>query len=103
MQVHVVTPTNYWPLPWYLRRFNQDHVGYWHDADDWWETVKGLPPPAVLIVSPDVEEAVDARLKGGYNRQSMYGLRPTVFLNVWVRESLWEKMLSGEGKGGGAR
>jgi uncharacterized protein (TIGR03663 family) len=102
MQVHVVTPTNYWPLPWYLRRFNEDHVGYWHDVDGWWEDVKSLPPPAVVILSPDVEEAVAARLKGPYNRQSMYGLRPTVFLNVWVRESLWEKMLSGEGKGGGA-
>jgi uncharacterized protein (TIGR03663 family) len=103
MQVHVITPENYWPLPWYLRRFNQDHVGFWHDVDLWWGDVKGLPPPAVVIVSPEVEAAVEERLKGPYNRQSIYGLRPTVLLQVWVRESLWEKMLSGESKGGGAK
>jgi uncharacterized protein (TIGR03663 family) len=103
MQVHVVTPDNYWPLPWYLRRFNQDHVGYWHDADEWWADVKALPSPAVVIVSPEVEAAAVAKLGSGYNCQSLYGLRPLVFLRVCVRESLWEKMLSGEKKGGGAQ
>jgi uncharacterized protein (TIGR03663 family) len=106
MQVHVITPENYWPLPWYLRRFNQDHVGFWHEVDGplgWWADVKALPPPDVLIVSPDVEAAVEQKLKGPYNRQSMYGLRPTVLLQVWVRENLWERMVSGESKGGGAK
>jgi hypothetical protein len=103
MQVHVITPENYWPLPWYLRQFNQDHVGFWHDADSWWGDVKGLPPPAVVILTPDVGDAVEAKLSGAYNRQSMYGLRPAVFLQLWVRESLWEKMLSGESKGGGTK
>jgi len=101
MMVHVVTPENYWPLPWYLRRFNQDHVGYWHDAGAWWEDVKGLPPPAVVILSQDVQAAVDDKLTGAYNRQSMYGLRPGVVLNVYAREDLWEAMLSGLKSGGG--
>jgi uncharacterized protein (TIGR03663 family) len=101
MMVHVVTPENYWPLPWYLRRFNQDHVGYWHDAGAWWEDVKGLPPPAVVILSQDVQAAVDDKLEGPYNRQSMYGLRPGVVLNVYAREDLWEAMLSGLKWGGG--
>ena len=69
----------------------------------WWADVKALPPPDVLIVSPDVEAAVEQKLKGPYNRQSMYGLRPTVLLQVWVRENLWERMVSGESKGGGAK
>jgi uncharacterized protein (TIGR03663 family) len=101
MMVHVVTPEIYWPLPWYLRRFNQDHVGYWHDAGAWWEDVKGLPPPAVVILSQDVQAAVDDKLKGAYNRQSMYGLRPGVVLNVYAREDLWEAMLSRLTSGGG--
>jgi uncharacterized protein (TIGR03663 family) len=101
MMVHVVTPENYWPLPWYLRRFNQDHVGYWHDAGAWWVDVKGLPPPAVVILSQDVQAAVDDKLEGPYNRQSMYGLRPGVFLNVYARQDLWEAMLSGLTPGGG--
>ena len=37
MVIHVVTPENYWPLPWYLRSFNRDHVGYWWDAAAWQE------------------------------------------------------------------
>ncbi|MCX5653864.1 MAG: hypothetical protein NTY65_04350, partial [Planctomycetota bacterium] len=73
------------------------------DVDAWWEDVKGLPPPAVVIVTPDVGEAVEARLKGPYNRQSLYGLRPLVFLQVCVQENLWERMLSPEGKAGGAQ
>jgi predicted membrane-bound mannosyltransferase len=97
----VVTPENYWPLPWYLRRFNQDHVGYWHDVNAWWEVVRGLPPPAVVILSQDVQAAVDDRLQGRYNRQSLYGLRPDVLLLVYVREDLWQAMLSAQAPAGG--
>ncbi|MBM4018652.1 MAG: TIGR03663 family protein [Planctomycetes bacterium] len=94
MMIHVVTPENYWPLPWYLRRFNQDHVGYWHDAAAWAADVQRLPPPAVVILSPDVQPAVDAALKGQYNRQSIYGLRPAVLLSVYVRQDIWDAMLA---------
>jgi len=86
MMIKVITPENYWPLPWYLRRFNQDHVGYYHevpvDAD-----------AAVILTTPDVQEALDRRLKGTYNKQSLHALRPGVFVPIYVEESLWARLV----------
>jgi len=79
--VKVVTPGNYWPLPWYLRQFSQ--VGYWHE-------VPADPDAAVIITSPDVAETLDASLRGRYDRQTCFGLRPTVLLSVWVEQDLWD-------------
>jgi uncharacterized protein (TIGR03663 family) len=98
MVIHVVTPENYWPLPWYLRRFNPDHVGYWQDPSAWQaDTSGGRGPlagpgsqPSIVILTPDVQPLVDAHLEGAYNQQMMYGLRPGVLLNVYVREDLWD-------------
>ena len=33
--IQVVTREGYWPLPWLLRRFNPDRIGYWEDAKAW--------------------------------------------------------------------
>ena len=62
MVIHVVMPGNYWPLPWYLRKFNADHVGYWQDVENWSSDTGGQPPPAVVILSPAVQPLVDRRL-----------------------------------------
>jgi len=94
MIVHVVTPDNYWPLPWYLRRFHQDRVGYWQDAAAWSAAAPRSPPPSVIIFTEDVRPAVDAGLRAEYNRQMMYGLRPGVLLSVYVRDDLWQAMLA---------
>jgi hypothetical protein len=92
MAIHVVTPDNSWPLPWYLRKFSR--VGYWPDAAQWASQTRPLPPPSVIILTPDVAEAVDACLRGDYNRQMTYGLRPEVFLHVYAREDLWQAFLA---------
>jgi predicted membrane-bound mannosyltransferase len=89
MQIHVVTPENYWPLPWYLRRF--DHVGYWPSAAAWANDVPATAPPAVIILTPDVQAAVDSRLRAAYNKQMLFGLRPGVLVAVYVREELWKE------------
>jgi uncharacterized protein (TIGR03663 family) len=97
MILHVVVPEGYWPLPWYLRRFNADHVGYWLDAAEWRKdaAAAGSPPPAVILLSPDVQEDIDAGLRGPYNKQMLFGLRPPgVFLLVYVREDLWQAFLA---------
>jgi len=93
MVIHVVTPENYWPLPWYLRQFNRDRVGYWQDAAAWQNDTRQHPPPSVIILNPDVQEKVDANLRGVYNKQMIYGLRPTVLLKVYVREDLWKAFI----------
>ncbi len=103
MVIHVVTPENCWPLPWYLRRFNADRIGYWQDPAAWSKDTAQHPPPSVIILTPDVQEAVDAHLAASYtvsyNRQMLYGLRPEVFLSVYVRDDLWQKFLSAAVRG----
>jgi predicted membrane-bound mannosyltransferase len=50
----VVSGDEYWPLPWYLRRVS--HVG-------WWGAVTNdFTPTPVILVSPDVEQDLIARL-----------------------------------------
>jgi len=93
MVVHVVTPENYWPLPWYLRQFNPTRVGYWQDPAAWARYAAQGPPPSVIILTPDVQETVTAGLRSAYNQQMMFGLRPEVFVSVWVREDLWQVFL----------
>jgi predicted membrane-bound mannosyltransferase len=103
MLINVVTPENYWPLPWYLRRFNRDHVGYWHDPAAWAGDTAGLPDADVIVLTQDVQAAVDLQLRAAYNRQMMFGLRPNVFLAVYVRQGLWQAYLGRvAGKGQGA-
>ena len=55
MIVKVITAENYWPLPWYLRHFNPDHVGWYHEVPD-------DPEADVIIVGTELEEEVDAQL-----------------------------------------
>jgi len=96
MVIHVVTPENYWPLPWYLRQFDADRVGYWQDVKSWWDDTRQHPPPSVILLAPELQPEVDAKLRTAYNRQMIFGLRPEVFLAGYVREDLWEAFLAKE-------
>jgi len=94
MTIHVVVSENYWSLPWYLRKFSRQHVGYWEGADAWVRDAARHPVPSVLIFGADLQSTVDASLRGSYNRQMIFGLRPGVLLHVYVREGLWHAFLS---------
>jgi hypothetical protein len=97
MHIQVVCPGNdYWPLPWYLRRFTA--VG-WHNS-----MPEGDPAP-VIILKPELEAALIERLyeKPPPGKRTLYvdflqsmpegtvELRPNVFLRAYVRADLWEK------------
>ncbi|MCX5672549.1 MAG: TIGR03663 family protein [Planctomycetota bacterium] len=100
MIVKVITAENYWPLPWYLRHFNPDHVGYYHEVPD-------NPEAGVIIVGTELQAEVDTRLgrKHGerldqvYNRQCLFGLRPQVFMRVYVAADLWDALMKERAKG----
>jgi len=82
--IKVMAPDDdYWPLPWYLRRFN--HVG-------WWNTPPADPYAPILIISPRLEQPLDenkAHLMG------YYALRPPqVRLALFVSPELWQRWLS---------
>ena len=79
MLIKVMTP-DYWPLPWYLRRFSR--VGYWdappEDAD-----------AALIITKPELIDEVRRGCAGDYVF-SHYGVRPSVTLVAGVRRDLFE-------------
>ncbi len=97
MVIHVVTPENYWPLPWYLRQFDRKRVGFWQDVKSWSLDTRQHPPPSVILVAPELQPEVDAKLRAPYNRQMLFCLRPEVFLAGYVREDLWEAFLAAQG------
>jgi uncharacterized protein (TIGR03663 family) len=114
--IKVITDENYWPLPWYLRNFDPDCVGYYReipvgpgeaDADviiatagvEWQEALDGgfrekynrqLDASVLWGLAPHI----DVGLRGKYNSQSLFRARPEVFWCVYVREDLWNAMLA---------
>jgi len=96
MLVEVVVPgADYWPLPWYLRRFSR--VGYWDALPD----REHLASPAVhsahgplIITSPSLEHELRAELQSPYQTE-YFGLRPDVLLVTYIKSDLWEEFLEG--------
>jgi predicted membrane-bound mannosyltransferase len=74
----------YWPLPWYLRRF--EHVELWREFP-------AEPAAPVVISSPTFDKQLTARLGDDYLMTDYYELRPRVFAQLWVRFDLWEAYL----------
>ena len=93
MLIHVVVTDNYWPLPWYLRKFNEARVGYWLDAKAWKRDMDHFPPPAILILSSDVDCDDLKTLLEGYGGPLYESLRPGVLIAVYVRKDLWPAYL----------
>ncbi len=89
---------DYWPLPWYLRRYTR--VGWWAQIDS------TLPPAPVILISTDLQEALAQRL---YEQPppgerplylDLFGgplmLRPGREMLGFVRSDFWQ-MLQQEG------
>jgi uncharacterized protein (TIGR03663 family) len=78
-----VMSLEYWPLPWSLRRF--ERVGYWsapqEDAD-----------APVIVAWPEFETELDAHLSQKYEKE-IYGLRPQVFLHLYIQSDLWDRFI----------
>ncbi len=79
MLIKVVVP-NPWPLPWYLRCFEQ--VGYW-------ETVPDDPDADVILVAHTLQPELEERRQDSY-QVSVRGLRRDEVLYVYVRQPLWD-------------
>jgi len=82
--IKVIAPEgDYWPLPWYLRRFRQ--VG-------WWDEIPADPYAPIIIVSSKFQANLDAKkshLMVGY-----FQLRPEVFFELYVELDLWRAYLA---------
>jgi predicted membrane-bound mannosyltransferase len=93
MLVAVAAP-DAWPLPWYLRRF--ENVGFWNDANN--PTFKAaLPEAAVVIASADLQPTVQKQLRAAQREYSYQeqtrSLRPTVFFSANIRDDVWQAFL----------
>jgi uncharacterized protein (TIGR03663 family) len=69
----VAVDGDYWPLPWYLRKF---HAGWYNEVP---EQLSG----EVVIASPKFQREIEAN--GNYSLAGYYGFRPGVLLTVWVK------------------
>jgi len=82
--VKVMAPEgDYWPLPWYLRRFKQT---------GWWDHVPEDPFAPVMVVSAKLHAALDEKkthLMIGY-----FQLRPQLFFELYVQRDLWQEWLA---------
>ena len=86
----VIAPEgDYWPLPWYLRRFKQA---------GWWDHLPEDPYAPIMIVSANLHAGLDEKkthLMVGY-----YQLRPQLFLELYVQLDLWKEWLAHRPKNG---
>ena len=83
-----VIDENYWPLPWYLRKF--PNVGYWREVP----SEPGGADANVIIASTDCAKNLEAVLRGMYNKQALFSLRHGFNVRVYVEEGLWQAFLS---------
>jgi len=84
--VKVIAPDDdYWPLPWYLRRFRQ--VGWYGKMPD-----DPLDPVAPIIIAASALEArLDDRSDRKWLMAGMTELRPGKFLELYVELGLWTR------------
>ena len=80
--IKIIT-NDYWPLPWYLRDFNQ--VGYWNSIPD-------KPDASIVISKPEYEKELDLKLQNTYQKE-YFGIRPEVLLLVYIKSDLWDKFI----------
>lgn len=81
--VKVISPdSDYWPLPWYLRRFQ--HIG-------WYDEIPEDPFAPIVIVSSSFDARLDDKSERKWIMAGLTELRPTKFLELYVELELWKK------------
>ena len=73
---------DYWPLPWYLRRFN--HVG-------WYEKLPEDPFAPIVVVSAKLNVRLDEKSDKKWIMVGYSELRPGNYLELYVELELWKK------------
>jgi uncharacterized protein (TIGR03663 family) len=90
--IKVMAPDgDYWPLPWYLRQFEQ--IG-------WWDALPPDPRAPIMIVGAKLQGGLEQRLETSHRLIGIFSLRPGVFLELFVEESLWKRYLAAKTSAG---
>jgi uncharacterized protein (TIGR03663 family) len=80
----VISPEgDYWPLPWYLRRFQQT---------GWWDHLPEDPYAPIMVVAANLHAPLDE--KKTHLMVRYYQLRPQLFLELYVQLDLWKEWLA---------
>jgi len=74
----------YWPLPWYLRRF---------DRIELWTRVPTDPAAPLVIAATQHDAPLTAQLDATHLMTGYYEIRPQLLAQLWVRMDLWESHL----------
>ncbi|MBI5864770.1 MAG: hypothetical protein HZB38_09725 [Planctomycetes bacterium] len=83
LPIHVcATADDFWPLPWYLRRYR--NVGYWSKVPD-------AADAAVVVISSDLAEDFESMRRNEYPTQAHYGLRPGTVLSAYIDADTWKR------------
>lgn len=81
--VLVINRDSGWPLPWYWRDIKSVHYT---------NTIPDKIDARVIIAEPEMQSAIEAKFDGrAYHMQDLFGLRPGVFLNLWIEQSLLDR------------
>jgi hypothetical protein len=81
--IKVIAPeSGYWPLPWYLRDF--ENVGFWAE-------VPHDPNAPMMIVSAKFDANLDADKR--HVMAGLFQLRPDAFFELYVSTNLWDDYL----------
>jgi uncharacterized protein (TIGR03663 family) len=88
LQPIAVIGADYWPLPWYLRKFDQ--IGYWQNPP---ADLAQLP---LVFSMPDSLEPVMNALETSHHGPLPRGLRAEVPIYLFVRKDLWQRWLESD-------
>ncbi len=81
--VKIIAPDNdYWPLPWYLRRFK--HLG-------WYEKLPDDPFAPIVVVASKLDARLDERSGRKWIMTGLTELRPGKYFELYVELDLWKK------------
>ena len=84
--IKIIAPeSDYWPLPWYLRRFQ--NLG-------WYEKLPEDPFAPMIIVSSKLDARLDEKSDKKWIMVGLSELRPGKFFELYVELELWKKYVA---------
>lgn len=84
--VKVMAPdSDYWPLPWYLRRFA--NVG-------WYDSLPEDPYSPIMVVSTQFKAMLDDKSNRKWIMAEIHELRPGRYFELYVELELWKKYVA---------
>ena len=83
--VKIIAPeSDYWPMPWYLRRFK--HLG-------WYDKLPDDPYALIVVVSSKLDARLDEKSGRKWIMAGLTELRPGKYFELYVELELWKKYI----------